>query len=1059
MRTLRTLLFCCLGLNAALAQPVQPLSALNSACEEREPTLSPDGQWLYFWRRECPDNTAGSTDPGDIWVSRRISPGQWGSPSRLPYPLNTAGHEFVWQVSRMGDTLWLCQTPTGSAEAGLAYATRRRDGAWNAPQRVSIRGFRAAGDYKDFYLGPGRILLLTWERDAGFGGSDLYLCRKLNDTAWAAPVNLGAVLNTPGDEDAPFLSPDGRYLYFSSNGHGGEGDHDLFVSQRLDDTWLNWSLPQPLGAPFNTRGYDFDLFLAPDGLSGYWASAWNSRGLTDLFTLDWSACRPQIWPEGDVFLCQGESQVLEAGFRPGAYSFQWLKDGQRLPAETGRSLTLREAGSYRVIRYGAGCADTSAACLVRLVPRPYAEIRAEGRGLCLEDSVRLQATGGARSYQWLLNGLPIPGAVREVHYARSTGSYTVQIGNGSCTVTSPPVQIRRMAPPDLYAAADSARLGLPVLPRWQWSNKVPPVRGGASLQALAVTPRGAAAALTTELRGTDAIDRVTVFTPQGLVSGSFAEGARTAEGARHLAADPEGHFILSGPGYFLAKYRSDGTLLWKLPEPLQPLTGLACDPAGNILVTGRFADSLRLGSQRFAAPGRGGLFIAKYAGRGDLLWVKVFPVDGAKYAFRSALHCDRSGNSYLAGGIDVIANFKGEVLRAQPTGENYFLARFSPEGNLVWGRSFRTDPARNKLHAHVADSAGTSWLLLNRELRKVDRSGQTLYQGDLLQPAGETAVAASLAAAGGDLYITGRTDKGHIFVTVLNRANRQTILWTGSAATEGSHTASASDEAGAVYIAAETAEGRLPGEVFDLTSGSRLPVMKYGKPAGFMPRSPVKLCGSEPVLLQTADLEGFAYTWIRNGQPLPGASGAQLAAASPGLYQVRIRQGSCERLSQPLEVTDCNGELPRMQPPQAAQPPASVQPAPVSPPAPSELRISADGTPARLRNRRIKTQVQISVSNPEVSLYVWDHAAQDRDTISINLNGEWILEEYGLQNRKLKLSSQLRRGDNYIMLYAHNLGTTPPNTASITVDDGQRQQTLQLRSTLRNCGMLRVRVE
>jgi hypothetical protein len=136
-----------------------------------------------------------------------------------------------------------------------------------------------------------------------------------------------------------------------------------------------------------------------------------------------------------------------------------------------------------------------------------------------------------------------------------------------------------------------------------------------------------------------------------------------------------------------------------------------------------------------------------------------------------------------------------------------------------------------------------------------------------------------------------------------------------------------------------------------------------------------------------------------------------------------------------------------------------VQPAPAPPPAPSELRVSADGTPSRLRNRRIKTQVQITVSSPEVSLYVWDHAAQDRDTISINLNGEWILEEYGLQNRKLKLSSQLRRGDNYIMLYAHNLGTTPPNTASITVDDGQRQQTLQLRSTLRNCGMLRVRVE
>ena len=113
----------------------------------------------------------------------------------------------------------------------------------------------------------------------------------------------------------------------------------------------------------------------------------------------------------------------------------------------------------------------------------------------------------------------------------------------------------------------------------------------------------------------------------------------------------------------------------------------------------------------------------------------------------------------------------------------------------------------------------------------------------------------------------------------------------------------------------------------------------------------------------------------------------------------------------------------------------------------------------RLKNRRIKEQEEIVITNAAATIYLWDHAAADLDTVSINVNGEWLVREHGLNKRRKAIPYTFRPGDNYIMLYAHNLGTTPPNTASIMVDDGNRTKTLQLRSNLRNCGMLKVRLE
>ena len=98
----------------------------------------------------------------------------------------------------------------------------------------------------------------------------------------------------------------------------------------------------------------------------------------------------------------------------------------------------------------------------------------------------------------------------------------------------------------------------------------------------------------------------------------------------------------------------------------------------------------------------------------------------------------------------------------------------------------------------------------------------------------------------------------------------------------------------------------------------------------------------------------------------------------------------------------------------------------------------------------------------KVKIYVWDYAAEDRDTISLNINGTWVLQNYGLVKNKKMIEIELKpkeRLDNYILLYAHNLGRIPPNTMTISIDDGKKEQLLRLESNLNTCGYLRIKTE
>ena len=111
--------------------------------------------------------------------------------------------------------------------------------------------------------------------------------------------------------------------------------------------------------------------------------------------------------------------------------------------------------------------------------------------------------------------------------------------------------------------------------------------------------------------------------------------------------------------------------------------------------------------------------------------------------------------------------------------------------------------------------------------------------------------------------------------------------------------------------------------------------------------------------------------------------------------------------------------------------------------------ISIDG-------REVLTAQEIKVSRDEIEIQVWDYGKEDGDKISLFLDGKRLLKKYVLKSKRLKMNVKLKPGINKLIVYAHNLGKEPPNTASIIVNDGNTKQLLSLQSTLGECGSISV---
>lgn len=233
----------------------EPLpSTINTKYIEARPLISGDGKTLFFNRRLYPENFAGVKDFQDIYVANyNPETDTWSQPQNIGKTLNDRQANAVASVNSDGTEGIFFNTYTKGKRAPLARSRQTANG-WTKPTPINIQNFVNVNDFADYHYDfRENVLFLAIEGDVTQGQQDIYVSLPDGFGNWKEPINLGNVINTREAEFSPFLGSDGRSLFFASYGHDGMGGSDIFMSVRLDDTWLRWSTPVNLGKPINSN--------------------------------------------------------------------------------------------------------------------------------------------------------------------------------------------------------------------------------------------------------------------------------------------------------------------------------------------------------------------------------------------------------------------------------------------------------------------------------------------------------------------------------------------------------------------------------------------------------------------------------------------------------------------------------------------------------------------------------------------------------------------------------------------------------------------------------------
>jgi outer membrane protein OmpA-like peptidoglycan-associated protein len=263
-----------------------PVAGINSEYDELMPVIAPDGKTLYFVRTGHPENLGGKMAGQDIWYSRKDpQKNDWQAARNAGTPLNNIYNNAINSLSPDGQRVWLnnIYLARNRMAPGLSYATKTGNGL-SKPEAINIRNFAPETGFLNFYVATDSILFLSMQTDST-QLEDIFICRRVGEKEWTTPERVDNHINTTGFEIAPFLAPDRITLYFTSNGHGGLGDADIFMSRRLDNTWLNWSEPVNLGKEVNTAGFDGYFTLDNSSAIAYFTRENKAKGDTDIYSI------------------------------------------------------------------------------------------------------------------------------------------------------------------------------------------------------------------------------------------------------------------------------------------------------------------------------------------------------------------------------------------------------------------------------------------------------------------------------------------------------------------------------------------------------------------------------------------------------------------------------------------------------------------------------------------------------------------------------------------------------------------------------------------------------
>jgi len=248
---------------------------INSPYGEDDPIVSADGKVLFVNRHNHPQNLDGEQDNSDIWMSELQRDGKWGPIKNMGKTVNK--YESVWPCGALPDNNTILvgtnyyDIVKNKNITSPAFCYRKKNG-WSAPEKVNIPNCYATGfGSLDYGIAPsGKAIFMAFERENSYGQTDIFVSLLQNDGSWTEPINIGKTVNTTGKESTPFMAPDNVTLYFCSDGRHGYGGTDIYMTRRLDDTWTNWSEPLNLGPVINTPKDDSEYSLTASGDYAYY---------------------------------------------------------------------------------------------------------------------------------------------------------------------------------------------------------------------------------------------------------------------------------------------------------------------------------------------------------------------------------------------------------------------------------------------------------------------------------------------------------------------------------------------------------------------------------------------------------------------------------------------------------------------------------------------------------------------------------------------------------------------------------------------------------------------
>jgi len=256
---------------------VTNMAQLNTKYEDFSPAYADKRMDELTFTSTRPGTMGDKVDDGlgqnfsDIFDTKLDKNGKFSAPLPLPAPINTPDNEGSATFDKTYKAMYFtrCGVVKNKGTKCKIYSVQHRGNNWSDPVMLNFQVDTVTYAHPAI-SGDGNTLIFTSDMPGGQGGFDIWMSQFNKKTkAWGNPENLGAAINTPGNEEFPYLHADGS-LYYSSDGLPGMGGLDVFHAALLSDN--KWGNPSNMGAPINSEGDDFGIIFQGNNPRGYISS-------------------------------------------------------------------------------------------------------------------------------------------------------------------------------------------------------------------------------------------------------------------------------------------------------------------------------------------------------------------------------------------------------------------------------------------------------------------------------------------------------------------------------------------------------------------------------------------------------------------------------------------------------------------------------------------------------------------------------------------------------------------------------------------------------------------